>query len=280
MSQSFIEDRRVAVTTIAAGPCVVTQIKSPEKDGYWAVQLGFGEKKIKNVTKPLQGHLQKTQKLPDSAKAPTGKQNSKTPKNEDFKTQTHLPRFLREVRLEKDSGFKVGDMVLLSEIFKVGDFVAVVGTSKGKGFQGVVKRWGFAGGPRTHGQSDRERAPGSIGQTTTPGRVFKGKHMAGRMGGDRVTVKNLQVVFVDPEKGEIGISGAIPGPSGGLVIVKRLSAGELEGIEQVQAQVVEGEAPAGEGEAVVEGEQNQKAEKSPAEKGEPSSAKATEGENA
>ena len=222
MSQSFIEDRRVAVTTIAAGPCVVTQVKSPEKDGYWAIQLGFGEKKIKNVTKPLQGHLKGAIE------------------------EKKAPRFLREVRLTETSGLKVGDKVTLTDVFKVGDFVAVVGTSKGKGFQGVVKRWGFAGGPRTHGQSDRERAPGSIGQTTTPGRVFKGKHMAGRMGSDRVTVKNLQVVSVDSEKGEIEISGAIPGPAGGLVIVKRLSSGELEGIEQVQAQVVEGETPAGE----------------------------------
>ncbi|KKU12299.1 MAG: 50S ribosomal protein L3 [Candidatus Woesebacteria bacterium GW2011_GWA1_45_8] len=235
MSQSFIEARRVPVTKVMAGPCVVTQLKTPEKDGYWAVQLGFGEKKIKNVTKPLQGHLKGAI------------------------TKNTAPRFLKEVRVSEDPGLKVGDKVILSDVFKVGDFVAVVGTSKGKGFQGVVKRWGFHGGPRTHGQSDRERAPGSIGQTTTPGRVFKGKHMAGRMGADRVTVKDLQVVSVDPEKGEIEISGAIPGPSGGLVMLKRLSSGELEGIEEVQAQVVEGEAPAGEeaeaaGESKPEGE--------------------------
>ena len=246
MSQSFVEARRVPVTKIAAGPCVVTQLKTPEKDGYWAVQLGFGEKKIKNVTKPLQGHLKGAIK------------------------DKKAPRFLKEVRLSEDSGLKVGDQVLLTDVFKVGDFVAVIGTSKGKGFQGVVKRWGFHGGPRTHGQSDRERAPGSIGQTTTPGRVFKGKHMAGRMGGDRVTVKNLQVISVDPEKGEIEISGAIPGTTGGLVILKRLSSGELEGLEQVQAQVVEGEVPAGEGaeaagESKLEGEApaTQEAPKSP-----------------
>src|SRR3989304_6688523 len=192
MSQSFIEARRVPVTAVVAGPCVVTQIKTMDKDGYWAVQLGFGEKKIKNTTKALQGHLKGAIK------------------------DNKAPRFLKEVRLTEDSGLKVGDQVLLSDVFKKGDFVAVVGTSKGKGFQGVVKRWGFHGGPRTHGQSDRERAPGSLGQTTTPGRVFKGKKMAGRMGGDRVTVKNLQVVSVDPEKGEIEISGAIPGTTGGL----------------------------------------------------------------
>jgi large subunit ribosomal protein L3 len=213
-----------------AGPCVVTQVQTPEKDGYWAVQLGFGERKIKNVTKALQGHLKGAIK------------------------DKKAPRFLREVRMPEDPGLKVGDEVILTDVFKVGDYVAVVGTSKGKGFQGVVKRWGFAGGPRTHGQSDRERAPGSIGQTTTPGRVFKGKKMAGRMGGDRVTIKNLQVISMDPEKGEIELSGAVPGSTGSLVILKRLSSGELEGIEQVQAQVVEGEAPAGEGaEVAVEG---------------------------
>jgi large subunit ribosomal protein L3 len=223
MGQSFIEDRRVAVTKVAVGPCVVTQVKTPEKDGYWAVQLGFGERKIKNTTKALQGHL----------KGAIEKDKA--------------PRFLQEVRVSADPGLKVGERVLLTDVFKVGDYVTVVGTSKGKGFQGVVKRWGFAGGPRTHGQSDRERAPGSIGQTTTPGRVYKGKKMAGRMGGDRVTVKNLQVVSLDPEKGEVEISGPVPGGVGSLVMLKRLSSGKLEGIEEVQAQVVEGEAPAGEG---------------------------------
>nr|AKQ03264.1 50S ribosomal protein L3, large subunit ribosomal protein L3 [uncultured Microgenomates bacterium Rifle_16ft_4_minimus_37906] len=131
-----------------------------------------------------------------------------------------------------------------------GDIIQVTGTSKGKGFAGVVKRWHFAGGPRTHGQSDRERAPGSIGQTTTPGRVLKGKKMAGRMGGERVTLKNLQIVSVNPETNEVEISGPVPGVTGGLLIVKKLSAGKLEGIQEVQAQVVEGE-PVGE---VKEGE--------------------------
>src|SRR3972149_9259794 len=176
MSQSFVEARRVPVTAVVAGPCVVTQLKTPEKDGYWAVQLGFQEKKIKNVTKPLQGHLKGAIK------------------------DKKAPRFLREVRLSGDSGLKKGDQVLLSDVLKVGDFVAVIGTSKGKGFQGVVKRWGFHGGPRTHGQSDRERAPGAIGSGTTPGRVYKGKKMAGKMGVKRVTVKILKVLAVDREK--------------------------------------------------------------------------------
>ena len=228
MSQTFVEGRRIPVTKVVAGPCVVTQIKKEDKDGYWAVQLGFGEKRIKNVTKPLQGHLKS------------------------FIKDKKAPRFLREVRLEKEpervtgEAVKVGDIIGASDIFNKGDVISVSGISKGKGFAGVVKRWGFAGGPRTHGQSDRERAPGSIGQTTTPGRVFKGKHMAGRMGGERVTVKNLQVVSVNPETNEVEIMGAVPGIKEGLLIVKRLSAGKLEGIQEVQAQVVEGEAPAGE----------------------------------
>jgi len=222
MSQTFVEGRRVPVTKVVAGPCVVTQIKKEEKDGYWAVQLGFGEKRIKNITKPLQGHLKSLIK------------------------DKKAPRFLREVRTEKEPEYKVGDTISASDIFNKGDVISVSGTSKGKGFAGVVKRWGFAGGPRTHGQSDRERAPGSIGQTTTPGRVFKGKKMAGRMGGEKVTVKNLQVVSVNPETNEIEILGAVPGIKKGLLIVKRLSAGKLEGIQEVQAQVVEGETPAGE----------------------------------
>jgi large subunit ribosomal protein L3 len=232
MSQTFVEGRRIPVTKVVAGPCVVTQIKKMDKDGYWAVQLGFGTKRIKNVTKPLQGHL-------------------KTIQNSKLKIQ-NFPRYLREVRFEKEPEVKVGDTIKASDIFNKGDIVSVAGVSKGKGFAGVVKRWHFAGGPRTHGQSDRERAPGSIGQTTTPGRVYKGKHMAGRMGGERVTVKNLQVVAVNPETNEIELSGPVPGIKKSLLIVKRLSAGKLEGIQEVQAQVVEGEAPAaeaGEGEA-------------------------------
>jgi len=226
MSQTFVEGRRVPVTKVVAGPCVVTQVKKMDKDGYWAVQLGFGEKRIKNVTKPLQGHLKS------------------------FIKDNKAPRFLAEVRLDKEperitgETLNVGEILKVSDIFSVGDIIQVTGTSKGKGFAGVVKRWHFRGGPRTHGQSDRERAPGSIGQTTTPGRVFKGKKMAGRMGNERVTLKNLQVVSVNPETNEIDISGPVPGIPGGLLIIKRISEGKLEGIQEVQAQVVEGEAVA------------------------------------
>lgn len=225
MSQTFIEGRRVPVTKVVAGPCVVTQIKKIDTDGYWAVQLGFGKRKVKNVSKALQGHLKSLIK------------------------EKIAPRFLKEVRLDKEPEFKVGDIIKASDIFRKGDIISVSGVSKGKGFAGVVKRWRFKGGPRTHGQSDRERAPGSIGQTTTPGRVFKGKRMAGRMGSDTVTVKNLQVVSVDPEKGEIEISGPVPGTPGNLLIVRRLKAGKLEGIQEVQAEVVEGEVGKKEAEA-------------------------------
>ena len=229
MGAAFVKGRRFAVTKVLAGPCVVIQVKKMEKDGYWAVQLGFGERRIKNISKAMQGHL----KLSQNSKVKTQSSN--------LKSQNTLPRFIREVRLEEEPKMNVGDEVKASDVFNVGDIVSVYGISKGKGFQGVVKRWGFAGGPRTHGQSDRERAPGSIGQGTTPGRVYKGKHMAGRMGGDSVTVKNLQVVSIEPETGLIEISGPVPGDTGGLLKITRTAKGELEGIQEVAAQVVEGE---------------------------------------
>jgi large subunit ribosomal protein L3 len=213
MSQTFVEETRVPVTWVKIGPCVVTQIKKTEHDGYWAIQLGFGERKTKNVTKPLQGHLRGVIK------------------------ENKAPRFLREIRLEKEPEFKVGDTISLDDVFKKGDEIAVTGTSKGKGFAGVVKRWRFAGGPRTHGQSDRHRAPGSIGQGTTPGRVYKGKHMAGRMGGARVTVKNLIIVDVDKENGKIAVSGPVPGTPDGLLIVKKLASGKLEELVEEAPQV-------------------------------------------
>jgi large subunit ribosomal protein L3 len=219
MSQTFVQGTRVPVTLVKAGPCVVTHIKKSEKDGYWAVQLGFGEKRIKKLTKPMKGHLRGAIK---------GK---------------IAPRFLREVRLDKEPEFKEGDEVKVSDIFKKGDVVAVTGTSKGKGFAGVVKRWGFKGGPRTHGQSDRQRAPGSIGQGTDPGRVHKGKKMAGHMGGRRVTVKNLIIVDVDDGKSELEISGPLPGTPGGLLIITKLASGKLEELvqEAPQQRIVEGE---------------------------------------
>lgn len=229
-SQTFVEGFVVPVTKVTAGPCVVTQIKKMEPDGYYAIQLGYSSRKAKNTSKSLQGHLK------------ANKQISKSTNKEIF------PRYLKEVRLDKEPEQKVGDVVNAADIFKAGDIVSVTGTSKGKGFAGVVKRHGFHGGPRTHGQSDRERAPGSIGQTTTPGRVYKGKRMAGRMGGETVTVKNLHIISVNPEAGILEISGSVPGSTGSLLTIKKIKSGSLKELEhETVAQIVEGEAPAGEG---------------------------------
>lgn len=216
-SQTFVEGLRIPVTKVMAGPCVVTQIKNEEKDGYWAIQIGFSTRRIKNTSKSLQGHLKETSK------------------------EEKFPRFLQEIRLNKEPEFKVGDIINASEIFKRGDVIAVTGVSKGKGFAGVVKKWHFRGGPRTHGQSDRERAPGSVGQTTTPGRVYKGKKMAGRMGGEQVTITNLHIISVNEENGEIEISGQVPGTVGSLLRIKKIKAGSLKDLEKESvAQVVEG----------------------------------------
>jgi len=188
------------VTYILAGPCPVVQIKTKEKDGYQAVQLGLGVRSIKNIKRPILGHLKKAGQ------------------------EKNPPRFLREIRLEEEmrnEKWEIGKNVKVDEIFKVNDKVAVTGISKGKGFAGVVKRWGFAGGPRTRGQSDRERAPGSIGQTTTPGRVYKGKKMAGRMGNDRVTINGLEVIEVKPEENLLVVKGLVPGGKKGLLIVSK-----------------------------------------------------------
>lgn len=217
-SQTFIEGFRIPVTKVTAGPCVVTQIKHMDKDGYWAVQLGFSTRKLKNTSKSLQGHLKTTIK------------NNKA------------PRKLREVRYDKEPEFKVGDVITAAEVVKPGDVVSVSGVSKGKGFASGIKRYGFRGGPRTHGQSDRERAPGSIGQTTTPGRVYRGKRMAGNMGKEKVTVTNLHIITVNKETNEVEISGQIPGAPGALVTIKRIKEGSLKELEhETVAQVVEGE---------------------------------------
>ncbi|HUV28962.1 MAG TPA: 50S ribosomal protein L3 [Anaerolineales bacterium] len=194
MTQIFGESGlAVPITLIEAGPCYVTQVRQPERDGYDAVQLGFEEVKPKHLTGGQLGHL-KTSELPPL-------------------------RFLREFRV-KDSEVSEGDKLEVGEVFSVGDQVDVVGTSKGKGFQGAVKRHGFRGGPKTHGQSDRQRATGSIGMGTTPGRVFKGKRMPGHMGFERVTIQNLRVEYVDAERNLLGLRGAIPGPKGGIVMIK------------------------------------------------------------
>lgn len=182
----------VPVTIIQAGPCIVTQIKTPERDGYAAVQLGYEEVERKRLNKPLLGHLKGLPPL----------------------------RILREVRVDDPSAYQVGQKVDVS-VFRVGDYVDVIGTSKGRGFAGVMKRHGFRGGPRTHGQSDRARAPGGISASTYPGRVQKGKRMAGHMGGRRVTVLGLRVVEVDPERNLLLVRGSVPGSNGGLLQVRK-----------------------------------------------------------
>ena len=190
MTQIFRDDGTVIpVSTIDAGPCTVVQVKTKEKEGYMAVQVGFGEEK--RLTKPQKGHLK-------------GLGNF---------------RHLRELLVAEGAGIEVGQKFDVS-LFKPGDRVDVTGTSRGKGFAGVVKRYHFAGGPKTHGQSDRHRAPGSIGSTTTPGRVYKGKKMAGHMGNKRVTVKGLEVVQADPARNILLLRGAIPGPTNGLVLIQ------------------------------------------------------------
>lgn len=209
MSQTYEDAKRVPITVVQAGPCVVTQIKKADKDGYWAVQIGFGNRKPKNTSKALQGH---------------------------FKASNSLPHFIKEIRVTEEPELKVGDKISLEQIFTLGDSVNVTGISKGKGFAGAIKRWGFHGGSKTHGQSDRHRAPGSIGQGTTPGRVYKGKHMAGRMGSDQVTLENLKIAGIDQEKGLLSISGSIPGRIGGYVVIKRMSENKV-----VENQSTEGE---------------------------------------
>jgi large subunit ribosomal protein L3 len=197
MTQIFAEDGRVVpVTVIEAGPCYVTQVRTKERDGYEAVQIGYGV--AKRLNGPEKGHL-------DKAKAPP-------------------VRHLRELRADGLDGVEVGQKWDAS-LFKTGDLVDVVGTSKGKGFAGVVKRHHFRGGPRTHGQSDRERAPGSSGSTTTPGRVFKGTRRAGQMGNARITVQNLQVVEVDGERNLLLLRGAVPGARNGLLLIKTAKKG-------------------------------------------------------
>ncbi len=192
MTQIF-DDKGIVhpVTVLKAGPMVVTQVKTVETDGYNAIQVGFGEKAEKNINKPEKGHM----------------------KSGNF-------RYLKEFEVEGEPTFVVGDTIDLST-FSVGDVVTVSSTSKGKGFQGVVKRHGFHGGPRSHGQKHSEREPGSIGGAGRDGgRVAKGKRMAGRMGGDRITTKGLTIVSVKPETGEIFIRGTVAGRRGTLVEIQ------------------------------------------------------------
>jgi large subunit ribosomal protein L3 len=184
----------VPVTVIEAGPCVVTQVKTPAKDGYTAYQLGFGEVPVKRLTKAERGHL-----------AAAGGKNLEV---------------LREVRLDSDADVPALGSVLDASVFTAGERVKVTGVSRGLGWQGPIKRHGFHRQRKTHGQTDRHRAPGAVGAGTTPGRTFRGHKMAGQMGGDRVTVANLLVVAADPDRNLLAIRGAVPGSRGGLVVIR------------------------------------------------------------
>jgi large subunit ribosomal protein L3 len=182
--------RVVGVTFVSVGPCYVTQIKTRDRDGYEAVQLGYDE--ARKITRPQAGHLKGLPKL----------------------------RHLREVARVGGDELEVGQKLDVS-LFEVGELVDVTATSKGRGFAGVVRRYGFSGGPKTHGQSDRWRAPGSSGAGTTPGRVLKGTRMAGRMGAERVTVRNVPIVAIDAERNLLALGGSVPGAAGGLVTLKK-----------------------------------------------------------
>lgn len=196
MTQVYKEDGTPeAVTVIEAGPCLVTQIKTAEKEGYNAVQVGFGQ--AKRLSKPLKGHLGETGSF----------------------------KYLREFEADNVSSLKIGQVVDVT-IFEKGSLVDVTGISKGKGFAGVVKRYHFRGGPKTHGQSDRLRAPGSIGSTTFPGRVWKGQRMAGHMGNRRVTQKDLRVVRADPQKNLLLVRGAVPGARNSVLLIQKTRQGK------------------------------------------------------
>lgn len=195
MTQIFDDKGNIIpVTVIQAGPCFVTQIRTVDKDGYVAVQLGFGETKPKHLTQGQLGHLRRN----------------------------NLPalRILREFRVKDDEVSVNEGQEIKADIFAKGDRVDVVGTSKGRGFAGGIKRHGFNRQPKTHGQSDRERAPGSVGQNTFPGRTMKGQRMAGHYGNERVTIQNLEVVVVDAERNLLAVRGSIPGAKNGIVLVK------------------------------------------------------------
>jgi len=211
MSQVFDDAGVVTpVTIVQAGPCYVTQVKIEDTDGYEAIQVGFGETKNGRLTKGQQGHLGLLKK---DKKHPHRKQS-------DIPALQHL----REFRTKKATEYEVGQELTVEQ-FETGDRVDVAGITKGRGFAGVVKRWGFRGGPKTHGQSDRWRAPGSIGATSGTGHVFKGKKMGGHMGNERFTAQNLQVIKIDSEKNLLAIKGSVPGHKGSLVIVRDAAKG-------------------------------------------------------
>ncbi len=208
MTRIFAEDgTSIPVTVIEAGPCRVTQIKTVEKDGYRAAQVAFGEKRKTLINRPVAGHLKKS-----------GLESA---------------RWLKELKLEDGDSYEVGQAIDVS-ILHPGDTVKITGVSKGLGFQGTVRRYHFAGGPKTHGQSDRHRAPGSIGASSFPSRTFRGQRMAGRMGGDTVTVRNLKIVDVDVSHNAFWVRGAIPGKPNALVkiTIQKLASARFKKVEK------------------------------------------------
>jgi large subunit ribosomal protein L3 len=202
MTQVFDDSgTAIPVTVVQAGPCPVVQIKTKEKEGYDALQLGFGQQKENKLNRPERGHFNKANVTPH--------------------------RYLKELRVDTTEGFSVGSVIDVG-IFSEGDVVNVTGISKGKGFMGVVKRWGFKGGRKSHGGEQDLRRGGSIGASATPSRVFKGTRMPGRHGGKQVTVQNLKVVKADPERSLLIIKGAVPGPPNGLLIIKKAAKSVAE----------------------------------------------------
>jgi len=210
MTQVFAPNgAAIPVTVIEAGPCVVTQVRTMAKDGYEAAQIGFGEKKIKHETRPMLGHLGHTLPATERQRQAEQKAGAKARQEARRKAAEKAETAGAETAADEAEGAE-----------------AEGAEAKGKGFAGVMKRHGFHGGPRTHGQSDRARRPGSIGPGTTPGRVYKGTRMAGRMGNERVTVKALEIVQADPERNLLVIKGSVPGPNGGIVLIRK-SADQL-----------------------------------------------------
>lgn len=204
---------RLPVTIIKVEPMIATQIKTTDSDGYTAVQVGIGTRSKKNITKPILAHLAKSKAT---------------------------PKVIREIRLDTASELTTGDVITIDQIVGLGDKVKVTSDSRGRGFGGVMQRWSFKGGPKTHGQSDRWRAAGSIGQGTSPGRVHKGKKMAGRYGGETYTIKNLQVIKIDPTTNEIWVNGPVSGGRNTLVEIEVTKTGvTFEGLREEAVKVVE-----------------------------------------
>jgi len=193
------QSRAVPVTVIKAGPCHVVQVKEPDADGYSAIQIAFGDIKAKQVNKPTQGHYAKAGVEP--------------------------ARYLVEVRVDDPSAYQVGQKIVVSDVLEEGKLADVTGLSKGKGFQGVMRRHNFSGQGAAHGNHKKHRAPGSIGACATPSRVFKGMRMAGRMGGDQVTTLNLLIVGVDTERNLLMLRGAVPGANGSMVLIREAVKG-------------------------------------------------------